>query len=92
MSPLALASLIGAAVVMVVALVYQRRDLVPGYGGTMGGEMTAGLLWMLAALLVALAALDLMPWYFTPLVWGAVVGLSFPIRIWVARIAKPPVR
>ncbi len=70
------------------AIIYQRRDMRPGTGGTMGGEMTAGLVWVVASLFWALGALAFVPWYLAIVVFGAAMGLSFLVRMGVARIPK----
>lgn len=88
MTVIAFLCVAGAVLAMVLAVAYQRRDIVPGRGGTMGGEMTAGLIWLLAALLGAVGSLAFMPWYFSVLVFVAVLALSFLVRMWVARLAK----
>lgn len=70
------------------AIVYQRRDMRPGTGGTMGGEMTAGLIWAVASLLWALGSLAFAPWYLAIGVFVAAMALSFLVRLGVARIPK----
>lgn len=70
------------------AITYQRRDMRPGTGGTMGGEMTAGLVWMAASLLWALGSLAFVPWHLAIVVFVAAMGLSFLVRMGVARAPK----
>lgn len=79
-------SLALAVVLMVLAVVYQRRDVTPGRGGTMGGEMTAGLMWVVASALCALAALVFLGWYWAVLAFFLTIGLSFLVRMLVARV------
>jgi len=74
---------------MLFAIIYQRRDIVPNYGGTMGGEMTTGFVWVIASLLSAAGSVALIPWYFSMLVFFLVFALSFLVRILVAWIPKP---
>lgn len=88
MSMLAIVCLIAALLSMLFAVVYQRRDLRPGRGGSMGGEMTAGLIWLVAALLGAVGSLAFIAWYFSLLVFFGTVALSFLVRIAVARTAR----
>ncbi|MFA5081107.1 MAG: hypothetical protein WC474_01005 [Hydrogenophilaceae bacterium] len=54
----------------------------------MGGEMTAGLIWVVTSLLCALGSLAFMAWYSSVLVFFGVIALSFLVRIAVARIAR----
>ncbi|MCP5278599.1 MAG: hypothetical protein H6935_09590 [Thiobacillus sp.] len=79
-------SLALAVMMMILAVTYQRRDITPGRGGTMGGEMTAGLIWLVASALCALAALVLLRWYWAVLAFVLTLGLSFMVRILLARI------
>jgi hypothetical protein len=72
------------------AVYYQRRDMVPGYGGTMGGEMTIGLIWLLAGLLFGLGMAAFVPWYLAILAGIALVALSFAVRRLVASVPKRP--
>jgi hypothetical protein len=77
-----------ALLAMLFAILYQRRDMRPGTGGTMGGEMTAGLIWVVASLLCALGSLAFVPWYFAIGVFVVAMALSFLVRMGVARIPK----
>lgn len=77
-----------ALLASILAIVYQRRDMRPGTGGTMGGEMTAGLIWVVAALLWALGSLAWVPWYLAIGMFVAAMGLSFLVRMGVARIPR----
>lgn len=77
-----------ALLIMVFAVAYQRRDIVRGHGGTMGGEMTTGILWLAAALLMAIGAYGYFPWYVSVLVLIVTILVSFMIRVAVARIPK----
>ena len=86
MTVIAFLCVAGAVLAMVLAVAYQRRDIVPGRGGTMGGEMTAGLIWLVASALCALAALVLLRWYWAVLAFVLTLGLSFMVRILLARI------
>lgn len=78
----------GALLAMVYAIVFQRRDLHPERGGSMGGEMTAGLIWLVASLLGALGSLAFVPWYGSILVFFGIYAFSFLVRSVVARIPK----
>lgn len=86
MTVLGVLSLALAVILMILAVVYQRRDITPGRGGTMGGEMTAGLMWVVASALCALAALVFLHWYWAVLAFFLTLGLSFGVRVLVARI------
>lgn len=77
-----------ALLASLLAIFYQRRDMRPGTGGTMGGEMTAGLVWVVAALLWGLGSLAWVPWYLAMGVFVAAMALSFLVRMGVARIPK----
>jgi hypothetical protein len=90
MHVLAIGCFTGAFLVAAFALIYQRRDIVAGHGGTMGGEMTAGLMWVIASFLSAIGSYTFIPWYFSILVFFAVLAFSFLIRMAVARIPKKP--
>jgi len=63
-----------------VALLYQRSDHVKGYGSTMGGEMTAGAIWSLAAILAGTGTGILSAWYWGIATFLAVYAASFKIR------------
>ncbi len=80
------------ALLALYAIYAQRRDIVPGVGGTMGGEMTVGLTWLLAACFAALGSAAYLPWYLSALTGVGVLALSFLIRLALARIPKPPGR
>lgn len=88
MHALAITCFVLAFFVMVFAVFYQRRDLHPSYGSTMGGQMTSGVIWILAALLCAIGASMMIPWYFSIPVFFVVLALSFLVRTIVARIPK----
>lgn len=87
MSLLANLSFAVACLLALLAVLYQRRDLAPGHGGSMGGEMTAGIIWLAVALLSALGSLARVHWLVSILIFFAVIALSFLIRILVARLA-----
>ncbi len=72
----------------IFAVVYQQRDIRPEYGGTMGGEMTAGFIWVIVSALSAVGALGFVPWYWAGLVFFLVLGLSFVVRAQVAQIHR----
>ena len=86
METLALVSFSLAVTLMILAMVYQWRDSTPGRGGTMGGEMTAGLIWGVAALLCGLGALAYLPWYGAVLVALLTLGGSFLVRMLISRV------
>lgn len=88
MHTLAITSFALAFFVMLFAVFYQRRDLHPKYGNTMGGQMTTGVIWILASLLCAAGASLLIPWYFSIPVFFLVFAFSFPVRTIVERIPK----
>lgn len=90
MTLLAIVCLAASGLMIGYALYYQRRDMVPGYGGTMGGEMTVGLIWLLAALLFGLGVAAFVPWYLAILSCLALVALSFVARRLVASVPKQP--
>jgi hypothetical protein len=75
-----------ACLLALLAVLYQRRDLAPGHGGSMGGEMTAGVIWLAVALLSALGSLVLVHWLVSILIFFAVLALSFLIRTLIARL------
>lgn len=77
-----------AVLLMIVAVIYQRRDMLPNYGSTMGGEMTAGALWLLVSLLAACGSLAFIHWILSFLLFLGLFALSFLIRALIARIAK----
>ncbi|PLY15917.1 MAG: hypothetical protein C0631_05015 [Sedimenticola sp.] len=77
-----------ALLLFVAAILYQRHDMVPKYGGTMGGEMTTGVMWVGVSLFSALGSLAYFHWFFAGLVFLLVFMLSFLIRMLVARIPK----
>jgi hypothetical protein len=85
---LAIAFFVIALLLMAAAIRYQRREMVPGYGGTMGGEMTTGVIWLGASLFSALGALAFVHWLFAGLIFIGVFLLSFLNRTLVARIPK----
>lgn len=85
MTVVGVVSLALAVMLMLLAVIYQRRDITPGRGGTMGGEMTAGLIWLVASALCALAALVFLHWYWAVLAFFLSLGLSFMVRTLVAR-------
>lgn len=62
------------------AILYQRSDHVTGYGSTMGGEMTAGLLWSLSAVIGGIGTGMILKWYWGIAVFLAVYLLGFKIR------------
>jgi hypothetical protein len=88
MNILALICFVVALSAAVVAVVLQRRDIVPGYGTTMGGQMLSSSIWSLASLLAAISSLALVRWYFSVLVFIGVFALSFAVRALVERIPK----
>lgn len=85
---LAIICFAGAFIAAVFAVIFQRRDMVPEYGSTMGGEMMTAGIWSLASLLCALGSLAFVAWYFSILVFAGVFALSFAIRMLVERIPK----
>lgn len=73
---------------MAYAIYYQRKDMVPGYGATMGGDMTTGVIWLFASVLFGFGSNAFAPWYFSLLVGIAMLMLSFIIRRLVGKIPK----
>ncbi|MFZ5484384.1 MAG: hypothetical protein ACOZB0_09150 [Pseudomonadota bacterium] len=70
------------------AIWLQRRDMIPGLGGTMGGEMTSGLIWWGVALVVAVASIDVLGGYWAVAVFLGVLVVSFGIRRVISGIPK----
>lgn len=85
---LAIICFISASAAMLLAILYQRRDLHPSYGNTMGGQMTVGVIWLLASVLSALGIAVLTTWYWSIPVFFLVFALSFVVRTIVARVPK----
>lgn len=67
------------------AVVYQWRDLVASRGGSMGAEMTAGLVWLLAALLAGAGVFTVVRFAFAVAAVAAVLALSFLVRTLLPR-------
>lgn len=86
----ALVCFAAALLAMLFAVVYQRSDIDPERGGSMGGEMTTGFIWVLASLFCAIGSLALIPWYLSIPVFFLVLALSFLVRVLVSRVPKPP--
>jgi hypothetical protein len=80
--------LASAGIAAGLGMVIQWTDTVPGRGGTMGGEMTAGILWAAAALLAGVASLRCAPWWGAPLMGAAVYACSVPIRLAIGHLAS----
>ena len=78
----------GAFLAVVFAIVYQRNDITPQRGSTMGGQMTAAAIWSLASLLCAAGSLAFVRWYFSIIIFVTVYVLSFLVRAFVSRIPK----
>lgn len=68
------------------ALVYQLRDLIARPGGTMGAEMTAGVIWMLAALLGGIGSFVLFDGLAAALTVVGVLALSYLVRTGLPKI------
>jgi phosphatidylglycerophosphate synthase len=90
MKILAIICYTAALITMIFAVVYQRKDIDPDHGGTMGGEMTTGFIWILASLLCAVGSVALIPWYLSIFVFFLVLAISFLVRTLVSRIPKHP--
>ncbi len=88
MNMLALVCYAVAILLMMIAIIHQRRDIVPGYGGTMGGEMTSGVIWLLASFVAAGGALAMMHWVFALLQFLGLWALSFLVRALIGKIPK----
>lgn len=69
-----------AAVFALGALVYQVWDHVKGYGSTMGGQMTAGAIWALVAVLGGAGTGLIFPWYWGIGAFVFLLALSYGIR------------
>jgi len=65
------------------------KDLRPGYGYTMGGEMLFSHLWLAGACLAAtgIGLLPLMDWYFSIPIAIAIFLISFPWRGFIQKHA-----
>jgi hypothetical protein len=77
-----------AALLAVNALIYQWRDKRPDYGGTMGGEMTTGLMWLASAVLGALGSADYAGWLMAVIIFVLIMAMSYAIRILISRLPK----
>ncbi len=75
-----------AGLALIGAILYQRLDYSKGYGSTMGGQMTAGMIWSLAALLCGLGTGIVLTWYWGCAAFIAVYISSFGVRTVVERV------
>lgn len=70
------------------AFVYQCRDVVATRGGTMGAEMTAGLIWLIAAILCSIGSLLLSGWCLSVVALAGTLALSFLIRASIPKVLR----
>ncbi|MCA9068708.1 MAG: hypothetical protein KDA84_07285 [Planctomycetaceae bacterium] len=80
----------GVAVVLaIVAILYQRWDLVPDYGNTVGGDLVINNLWLIASLSCAAGSLAFVPWIVSLVIAIGVYGLSWWVRRLIEKTSLP---
>ncbi len=76
----------GALIAAVFAIICQCRDIVPGYGNTMGSEMLVGGIWSLVSILCATGSVAFIPWCFSALILIVIYAFSFVVRLLIERL------